>query len=117
LTGTVTLDGTPVAGADVTFLPSSRDSAIVGGNAFTNDDGSYEATIFVDGGKTTKRGLPAGEYHVEVMKLEQATGNASLSKPPRNVLPSRYGSVQSSGLTVTVSYEGENQHDFHLFSP
>ena len=117
LAGIVTLDGTPVADADITFLSSSGESAIAGGNAFTHDDGSYVATIFVDGGKNTVQGLPAGEYNVELVKLEHASGNASLSKPPRNVLPARYGSIQSSGLTVTVNSEGKNQHDFHLRSP
>lgn len=113
-TGIVTLDGTPVEGADITFIPSSSKSVIGGGSAVTNDDGYYEATIFVDGGKSTKLGLPAGEYYVEVVKLEHVDGDASLSKPPRNVLPARYGSVKSSELKVTVKSAAENQNDFHL---
>ncbi|MEO2046842.1 MAG: carboxypeptidase-like regulatory domain-containing protein [Pirellulales bacterium] len=112
--GVVTLDGSPVGNADITFHPSSGESEIGGGYAITDEDGSYRATIFVDGGKSTKPGLPAGDYDVDVVKLEQVAGDASLSKPPRNILPARYGFTKSSELKVTVSAEGENQFDFHL---
>jgi hypothetical protein len=113
-TGIVTLDGTPVAGADLSFYPSSGSSRIGGGYAVTNDDGSYEAAIFVEGGKSTKLGLPAGEYNVEVVKLEHVDGDASLSKPPHNILPVQYGSVKTSALKATVQPKSTNRNDYHL---
>jgi len=114
VSGIVTLDGTPVAGADLTFYPVSKDVATGGGHARTGDDGSYEASIYVDGGKSTKPGLPAGEYSVVISKLEQVAGPASLSKPPRNVLPAKYDAANSSGLKATVKSEDENPNDFRL---
>jgi hypothetical protein len=114
VTGVVTLDGQPVEDADITFHASSPDAKFAGGYAVTDAEGSYAAAIFVDGGRATQEGLPPGEYAVAIVKLESVPGDANLTAPPRNVLPAKYDSQKTSGLSIAVSAEGPNRHDFSL---
>ncbi|MBA4106573.1 MAG: hypothetical protein C0485_12515 [Pirellula sp.] len=111
VTGKVTLGGAPVAGATVFFAPASSD---VGATAQTDPDGSFNVKIELDMGKSSKEGLPAGDYRVSVVKLEHPAGAPSLSKPPQNTLPPKYAAVESTPLTVTVKPEGENHFEFPL---
>ena len=112
--GIVTLEGAPVADAELTFYPVSKDNGTGGGHARTGEDGAYEVSIYVDGGRATKPGLPAGKYSVVISKLETAAGPPSLYKPPRNVLPAKYGAANSSKLKATVESKDENRNDFRL---
>jgi hypothetical protein len=63
--GEVTLDGTPVSGATVTFIP--QDPNGLAGSAITDSSGRFTVTA---GG--TKKGLPAGTYKVTVVKSQAA---------------------------------------------
>ena len=114
VSGKVTLAGSPVADAAVRFAPVSPDLGIAGATAQTQSDGSFKMTIEFDMGKSSKEGLPAGEYRVSVVKAERPAGELSLSKPPQNTLPPKYATVESSPLTVTVKAEGENHFEFPL---
>jgi hypothetical protein len=110
----VTLNGQPVEGALVEFTPVAAAAGVAGAQALTDAAGRYEAATLRDNGKTVEPGLPAGEYRVTVSKLEAPPGDASLSRPPRNVLPPKYQSVDSSPLTATVSSDGDNTVDVKL---
>ena len=114
VTGKVTLGGVPVGGAAIFFAPTSSDGVAVGASAQTEPDGSFSVRIELDRGKSSKEGLPAGEYRVSVIKLEHPAGAPSLSKPPQNTLPPKYATVESTPLTVTVKAEGENNFEFPL---
>ncbi|MBL8865383.1 MAG: carboxypeptidase regulatory-like domain-containing protein [Planctomycetia bacterium] len=57
--GKVTLDGTPVAGAQVTFVTESGDKAFSGA---TNDAGDFEIS------SGPHKGVPPGNYKVTVIK-------------------------------------------------
>ncbi len=121
-TGSVTLNGMPVAGAMVTFAAAGQGGAgveaiasgMAGAQAQTDAEGRFEMKVMLDGGKTTKPGLPAGEYAVTVVKMEFAGGTPSPTSPPKNTLPAKYASAQSSTLKATVKAEGENRFDFPL---
>ncbi|WP_428305885.1 carboxypeptidase-like regulatory domain-containing protein [Lacipirellula sp.] len=114
VTGKVTIGGAPVAGADVTFVPQSADLGIGGATAQTGPDGSFNVKVMYDLGKSSKEGLPAGDYRVFVIKLEQPSGPPSLSKPPKNTLPQKYASPDTSNLSATVKADGENLVELKL---
>ena len=114
VTGKVTLAGSPVEDAAVRFVPDSPDLGISGATAQTQSDGSFNVMIEFDMGRSSKEGLPAGDYRVSIIKVEHPAGAPSLSKPPQNTLPPKYAAVESTPLTATVRPEGENHFEFPL---
>lgn len=112
--GLVTLAGAPVGGANVQFTPTSPDLGIAGAQATTNADGTFEVQIQLDMGKTSKDGLPAGDYRVAITKLELPQGQSTATKAPKNVLPAKYAMADASQLTATVKADGENRFEFPL---
>ncbi len=131
VTGTVTLDGTPVAGAVVTFSPEAADGRAATGT--TDGSGRFELTTTVSGD-----GAVPGSYFVGISKTsggeaavgagavdEEAaykaaeekgidvTGAAGAKEKPEAVkdeLPPRYKSPGTSGFDAEVK-EGE-KNDF-----
>jgi hypothetical protein len=114
VTGVVTLKSAPVDGAVLQFTPTSPDAGIAGAQAMTNPDGTFEVKINLDMGKTTKMGLPPGDYKVAITKLQVAPGQSAPNIPPKNVLPPEYATIESSPLTATVKADGENRFEFPL---
>ncbi len=133
VTGTVTLDGTAIPGANITFSPvaGGTGAAAVG----TSDaSGKYTVTDM----KSTKpgSGAAAGDYKVgirwykpsdpssasatgdggETTKLADDKAARTQVSGPEVLLPSAYGDPETSGLTATVSASGENTFDFPLDS-
>ena len=122
--GTVTLDGEPVAEASLTFIPDSGRPAM----AVTNADGEFQVSSF--GGND---GLPAGSYRViaikEVLKerfqklyekqVAQAKADAEPGEEPEEVelefgdsayenqLPSKYEELDTTDITVTITKQQE----------
>lgn len=111
VTGTVTMGGAPVDGANVIFQLSdgSRSSSGV-----TDASGNYTLSTFA-----SEDGALPGEYRVAVTKYEKeaaASGQfdeSTYTEPdpnapstgPKNLLPAKYANAQSSGLTATVKEE------------
>lgn len=103
-TGTVSLDGKPVAGATITLVPQGGGQPAV---AVTDPSGGFRLTTFQAGD-----GAVAGTYGVTVEK-RVAPGAAAADgaeyqpptgplPPPENVLPAKYASVETSGLAATI---------------
>lgn len=108
VTGEVTLDGKALAGADVSFVPTSRS----GQRAFAASDaeGRFELTTVPPGArvamKKMKGALP-DTYRVSILKFQMPNGSA----PPRdlppmesgavNVLPPHYATGDALGATVS----------------
>jgi hypothetical protein len=65
-------------------------------------------------GQSKKQGLPAGEYRVAVTKLEMPEKFATMSGAPKNLLPAKYGALETTPLTATVRAESENFFEFPL---
>lgn len=118
VTGKVTLNGAPVAGASVTFSPKSNQPVATGR---TDDSGTYTLTTYASGD-----GAAAGDYVALVYKNEvdssaasgpaphdpnnptpKAHGGPSRRAVTKSLVPKKYGSADESDLKVTVK-EGEN---------
>jgi predicted small lipoprotein YifL len=143
VTGTVTLDGKAVEGAQITFVgePPEKSAATV-----TKADGSYEMATFdagdgalpgsykimvtkypSDPGGPSPYGNPPVESTAPVEQSAEAISEAygkAYSGPPKkgappkapaNELPMKYASTVTSGLTFTVE-EKPNKFDIQLKS-
>lgn len=136
VTGIVTLGGSPVEGATVTFVntagmapgeqASGRSSV-----GRTDASGRYELTTFESGD-----GAAPGEYTVTVTKYEvqiaggggtptdvaeeggslegdsytaPGEGKAAEEDSAKNLLPEKYASAKTSDLKVTVKADGKNE--------
>ena len=114
VTGTVTSQGKPVAGAVITFVPTDKGEAA---SAITDSEGKYALTTWEAGD-----GARPGQYGVKVSKQEQAAVDPSKmvqnlsieeeqkiyvesKKPPppaKRLIPSKYEDDRTSGLIHTV---------------
>jgi hypothetical protein len=108
VTGTVTLDGAPLQGATVVFVPQDSGENQLPVQAFTDETGTFTMISLFDNGRTEKPGMQPGSYGVEVTQLEEPNGEAGLRQRPKNLLPPRYAKAATSGLTAEVKAEGEN---------
>ena len=102
VTGTVTLDGEPVAGASVRFSPKTEGQGHPG-SARTDAKGFYQLSTAL--GKDNA-GTTPGDYLVAISKVE-VDPNAPPPKPgfseqTRSLIPVRYAQTSTSELTATV---------------
>ena len=68
VTGTVQLDGTPLANATLNFIPANGTSGL-GGYAITDDSGSFSVSHY-----SSSPGLEKGTYNVTFSKLTMPDG-------------------------------------------
>jgi hypothetical protein len=126
VTGTVTMQGKPVAGAVITFVPTSNEGEAA--SAISDSDGKYALTTWRAGD-----GARPGEYRVKVSKQEQTAVDPSKmvknlsieeeqkiyvenKKPPppaKSLVPSKYQDESTSGLSHTVP-QGSTTFDIEL---
>lgn len=131
-TGKVTLDGQPLADADITF---ASDTGKIAGFARTNAEGLFTASTF-----NSNDGLVAGMHRVSVSKFEvvetapvasdesdeyvppaaPAAASRTARKPadagPKSLVPARYNKPDTSELVVTVEVNGDNVVELPLTS-
>lgn len=115
VTGTVTLDGEPLARAGVMFLPrgTTRGNACIG---ITDENGKYSLTSERDGGE----GAPEGEFAVTISKMKEPVGYDPSQPAPAETgndetLASQYWDSSKTVLTAKVPKGGGNI-DFPLKS-
>jgi len=115
VSGTIRLDGKPLAGAGVMFLPreETRGNGALG---MTDDAGKY--TLKTDYGGP---GAPEGTYVVTISKLVNRDGTPYVFNPDvaeageRETLPAHYNDSMKTILTATVP-KGGDTIDFELKS-
>lgn len=126
VTGVVTYQDSPVAGALITYRSTAGGDAAYSAFGRTDAEGRYELTTFDSGD-----GAVTGEYIVTITKYDvppppdepvelseeeitQAEMAANTStEPPKNELPQKYSSRESSDLRAAVK-EGANEIPFEL---
>ena len=108
--GDVTLDGAPVADAAVVFVATEGGHVATG---VTNAQGQFTLTT------TNRPGAVPGEHRVGITKqdifdptLDGGIGELKIEW----LVPQRYRSPESSGLTATVPARGSNDLRFELTS-
>jgi hypothetical protein len=115
--GVVTLDGEPLAAANVTFVPRVSGVELVA-SGLTDEQGKYRLTS-LRGGRIGA-GAVAGEYGVSIDKLiDTRKDPGGLPPKPGDIVqavPEAYTNPSTSGIEVTVR-QGRNrggEFDFHL---
>jgi hypothetical protein len=118
VSGTVTLNGEPLAGAQVTFIPTG-DTPGVGAGAQTGSDGRYQ---LID--RRGKTGTEPGTYKVTISKRIMPDGSEvpaddkrpPIESPARESLPPKYCDSTRTELQAVVSAQGGTV-DFSLKVP
>jgi hypothetical protein len=108
VTGTITLDGKPLEGASVTFIPLAADQG-QGGVGSTDAAGKYEVTHF-----RTGKGLEPGEYRVAISKLVMQDGSpipagtsSAAELATKNLLGPQFSDPNSTTLKASVASGGQ----------
>ena len=116
ISGTVKLDGQPLAGARVVFVTSTDKSYNAEGT--TNESGVYELTVPI-GSKFFAGAIP-GIYKVYISRFVAPDGSPQDSSKPqefpgRETVPMQYSVLSKTKLTATVAI-GRTTQDFELKS-
>ena len=121
VTGQITYQGEPVAGADIGFVPQG-DPSIKAARGTSDENGRFQLSVYVAPDEQP-RGAMAGNYKVTVQKIvvPESSNNVEyhelISNPelqPKNLLPTIYAGVDSTPLVATVSADDKNVFDFAL---
>jgi hypothetical protein len=126
VSGTVTYQGNPVAGAQVTFMP--QEGGARAGIGTTDGQGKYELTTFeendgalpgkhsvtismpVEGGDPGTAEDPTAAYGD---MMSQAASGQPVGAP-EGTIPGKYGAAKTSGLTAEVTPGDTKPIDFDL---
>ena len=114
VSGSITLDGSPVEGATVMFCAPNLKLTAYGK---TDAAGAYQLTTYEQGD-----GAPVGHFKVTIRKQEhEVTGKSdhpALPPESRSLdrLPLKYAESETSGLAVDIAEGNPNTFDIELFS-
>lgn len=113
VTGVVTMDGQPLAGAAVLFTPGP-DTHGQGAFGVTDADGKYELTHY-----SNKKGIPPGRYMVVISKYTLADGSpipegqTAADANASESIPAAYSDANNTQLSAEVPSGGKT-FDFEL---
>jgi hypothetical protein len=113
VSGTVTLDGQPLANASVTFQPMGEGNLNPGQGSYAKTDQNGNYTLEMQGGK---KGAVVAKHKVEISAVTGGAGRPDDDRPQRQQrdrVPAQYNT--QSKLTVEVK-PGENVGNFDLKS-
>jgi hypothetical protein len=103
--GTVTLDGEPLEGAAVAFIPVDSTGKIEigkrGGTAISNSSGQFSIKTTSD-----SSGIAPGTYKATVVKMvDEKPDDVNKSSIPKSIT-GKYADMKTSDLTVEISNSG-----------
>ena len=111
--GKVTFEGKPVPGAKLVFIPANEDPkkpSVERSAGETDEEGNYELAW----GDDQAAGSPAGKYKVIIFAFQKVDSNFDSEDKPASLIPEKYNSPVSSGLTADVKEDSENVINFEL---
>ncbi len=116
VTGVITYNGEPLADATVKFIPTDATGSQSYGK--TNEKGEYKLQTLLG---AADAGTTPGEYKVtvdcittvETGNMIQENGEEKEETVAESLIPTKYNSAETSGLTATVK-PGDNKIDFAL---
>lgn len=103
VSGTVTMDGSPLPNANVEFFPQPTGRPSTG---VTDKDGKYELTYTREA-----MGAKVGEHRVQITTAGMGPSEGGYGGNSKETVPARYN--VKSELTAKVE-SGSNKHDFQL---
>jgi hypothetical protein len=119
VTGKVTLDGQPLSGAQVVFVPSGGTGRAA--SAATDASGVYSLVT------NTDKGAMPGNYKVQVNYITRPDGTPittfeegmditqlEASGQAKQILPPRYSDHQQSELSFEVKSSGKNEYNIDM---
>lgn len=111
VSGTVTLNGKPLEGAELTFVPDPTNTQVTPGADVTGPEGNYKAMY------QARSGLAVGKYKVIVSKkaatqplpevFKEDPSMASMAGMTKETLPAAYGDASKTSFSVEVPPEGK----------
>ena len=107
VSGMVTLDGAPLAGASVQFQPA-KDTKGPPGVAFTDEKGHYEVTT------ASVKGAVVGSHQIGVIARKPPKNE--MDTLPASLIPVRYNNPATSKLTAEVKAGQNNEVNLTLQS-
>jgi hypothetical protein len=111
VSGTVTLDGKPLANALVNFQPLDGEDSARASAGTTDAEGRYSLRLVL----TNKAGAVVGKHRVSIGTLTTDDTDPPPNKPlPKDPIPARYNA--KSELTFEVPAGGTRTADFALTS-
>jgi hypothetical protein len=113
VSGVVTLDGKPLANANVSFQPDSGGSSTsqaAGSSAVTDANGAYR----LSSGENDQPGAQVGKHRVEINLVVASDDRDPKTRPPAKELPKKYN--RDSELTFEVPAGGTDKADFAISS-
>ena len=116
--GLITVDGKPLVGATITFIPTEDNQFATQSVALSDIKGNFSATTFNSGD-----GIHPGNYlvtvdcvetisHVsdeEIARAEASGVPISIKTTIRSLIPTRYNSSETSGLTIEIPPKGNQK--------
>lgn len=117
--GIVSLDGEPVASANISFIPAGNGGSEETAGGYSDSQGVYRITSM---NGTPEKGAVAGEYRVTVEKVateaiftDRPYGTYEPEVVTKHFLPGIYRDPEKTPLIVTVK-KGKNKIDLELKS-
>jgi hypothetical protein len=110
VSGLVTLDGQPLSGANVIFVPQGETKGN-GGLGTTNADGRFEARLNDNRSDKGQLGLFAGSYKVLVSKMVNPDGTpfvasedvAPIDSNAKELLPEKFSHYEQTMLSADIT--------------
>lgn len=122
VTGTVTYQDKPVAGALVTFLPVMQGPTWLPASGLSDAAGQFRLKTIVPPEKELNGAIP-GDYQIIVTKMEPSLTAEEIAKlkadgkpvpVPRNVLPEKFSKPQQTGWRRTVRPGHKNDFEIRV---